>query len=190
MNPIYTIKEYLSAPKSRRENKFGFYKEPDGYLFDGFDTPCPFNEYWRKNYPIQFFFRETLHSFFRIHVMYPIEKFYDSILDHLNPQQKWLTKQIPKSWSDKTALIPDLVFACMIDFVESENGIEHRSWEGREDTEKELKDAYRWAKMRKRYERYTWETPYPRCVFHEELYDKMEQKYLQIIIKHHKFLWT
>lgn len=187
---IYTLEEYLAAPKSRRENKWGFYREPDGYLFEGFDKPCPFEEYWRKNYPIQFFFRETLFGLFKSNIVYPLERLYDRALDFLNPKQKWLVKQIPKSWSDKTALIPDLVFACLIDFVESENGLEHRSWEGSEEIEKELRDAYRWAKMRKKYERYSWAPPYPRCVLHEKLYYKMEHKYLHIIIAHHQFLWT
>lgn len=40
-----------------------------------------------------------------------------------NPKQKWLTKEIPNTWCDKVELIPRLLFASLIHFVEKENGL-------------------------------------------------------------------
>jgi len=41
-----------------------------------------------------------------------------------NPRQKWLTKTIPNTWCDKTTLIPDLLFTCLIHYVEDEKGLQ------------------------------------------------------------------
>jgi hypothetical protein len=49
-------------------------------------------------------------------------RLWDSIRAYFNPRQKWLTDRIPNTWCDKTELIPDLLFTCLIDFVESEKG--------------------------------------------------------------------
>jgi len=41
-----------------------------------------------------------------------------------NPRQKWLTKTIPNTWCDKVELIPHLLFACIINYVEDEKGLQ------------------------------------------------------------------
>lgn len=40
-----------------------------------------------------------------------------------NPRQKWLTRAIPNTWCDKDELILRLNFAILVDFVESEKGL-------------------------------------------------------------------
>ena len=40
------------------------------------------------------------------------------------PRQKWLTKTIPNTWCDKTSLIPHLLFTCLVNYVEDENGLQ------------------------------------------------------------------
>jgi hypothetical protein len=40
-----------------------------------------------------------------------------------NPRQKWLTKLIPNQWMDKPELIKDILFACLVHYVEEEKGI-------------------------------------------------------------------
>lgn len=56
----------------------------------------------------------------------------DSIRAYFNPRQKWLTNRIPNTWRDKTELIPDLLFTCLIDFVETEKGTDQLNvdWSG------------------------------------------------------------
>lgn len=38
-------------------------------------------------------------------------------------QQDWLRKEIPWDWCDKVELIPRLLFTCLINFVDEENGL-------------------------------------------------------------------
>ena len=40
-----------------------------------------------------------------------------------NPRQKWLTKLISNQWMDKPELIKDILFACLVHYVEEEKGI-------------------------------------------------------------------
>jgi len=40
-----------------------------------------------------------------------------------NPRQKWLTKHIKNTWQDKPELIKDILFACLVHYVEQEKGI-------------------------------------------------------------------
>ena len=43
--------------------------------------------------------------------------------------QKWIYKYIPKrEYSDKVELIPDFLFGCVIEFVESEKCFEHTEY--------------------------------------------------------------
>lgn len=45
------------------------------------------------------------------------------------PRQKWLTKTIPNSWKDKPELIRDILFECIIHYVESEKHDFGYGWE-------------------------------------------------------------
>ena len=40
-----------------------------------------------------------------------------------NPKQKWLTKEIPRTWCDKPELIKSLLFTCLQNYVEEEKGL-------------------------------------------------------------------
>jgi hypothetical protein len=54
-----------------------------------------------------------------------------------NPRQKWLTKHIPNIWKDKPELIQDILFACLVHYVEEENGLHDESF-----YKKDLDDGY------------------------------------------------
>lgn len=54
-----------------------------------------------------------------------------------NPRQKWLTKHIPNTWKDKPELIQDILFACLIHYVEEEEGLRDASF-----YEQDLKDGH------------------------------------------------
>jgi hypothetical protein len=83
------------------------------------------------------------------------------------------------------------MFACLIHFVEEEDGLDSRSWEYSEGVKKDLSDAYRYVKeIRDRLEKLTWSAPYSRHRFYESLYEKLESKYLNIIVAHRAYLWT
>lgn len=68
----------------------------------------------------------------------------------LFPQQRWLTKVIPRSWSDKSELLPEVVFAFLTDYVDGEKCFEVIEWgkhEGEPDYEAIIKESYDWIKV-------------------------------------------
>ena len=54
--------------------------------------------------------------FWKYDVWYPLCAWF-------NPRQKWLTKLIPNQWMDKPELIKDILFACLVHYVEEEKSI-------------------------------------------------------------------
>jgi hypothetical protein len=63
---------------------------------------------------------------------------YYGFTSYFNPRQKWLTRVIPNTWCDKVELVPQIIFACLIDFVEGEKGLSQLDF----DWEKELEDGH------------------------------------------------
>jgi hypothetical protein len=108
-------------------------------------------------------------------------RIHDKIRAFFNPRQKWLTKHIPNTWCDKTELIPTLLFACLIDFVESEKGTEQLHVDWSEDLEKgyvtpeyvdsvkriysELEEAYRYVKNERPWLQNALNASYPEINF-------------------------
>jgi hypothetical protein len=66
--------------------------------------------------------------FWRHDVVYPVTSWF-------NPKQKWLTREIPNTWCDKVELVPRLLFACLIDFVENEKGLSQLDIDWKEELE-------------------------------------------------------
>lgn len=48
---------------------------------------------------------------------------YWKIQGYFSPQQRWLTRVIPRTYCDKVELVPRVLFAILIDFVEKEKGL-------------------------------------------------------------------
>lgn len=72
------------------------------------------------------------------------------------PQHVELRAAIPKTWSDLTGVIPEFLYACIISFVEKEDGLE--SWESQDHGHPArrnaamLKEVYEWAKTGRKAE--------------------------------------
>ena len=66
------------------------------------------------------------------------------------PQNRWAVKLVKRTWQDKTSLIPDFLYAAIIDFVEEEKCFEEVDWENDGETARrlaaELREVYHWAK--------------------------------------------
>jgi hypothetical protein len=105
-------------------------------------------KYMKRKYFIQYPLRQ-----FGFIASIRLSRYWDNFCYFLNPRQKWLTKQIPNDWTDKTHLIPLVNFAMVIDFVEGEKGLESIDWEASSDQaskfEKELRDCYDYVKNRR-----------------------------------------
>lgn len=128
------------------------------------------NEY--KPNPLRVFKHPSLlfNSFYWDDLRYKISAFF-------NPRQKWLTKTIPNTWCDKTALIPHLLFTCLVHYVEGEEGL-HDNYDYAEDLEKgyvsqqyvdsvletdrELREVYNYIKTERQELELSLEASYPK----------------------------
>lgn len=121
---VDNLNDYLALPKEKRE-KWGFwYIQPyalPSKFFDDAETGTweDFEEYLRKEYPIQSFIREVMPKWF-----YPIQRYYHDykwkIYYLFHPQHSELHKTIAREWRDLTGIIPDFLFACIKSYVEKE----------------------------------------------------------------------
>jgi hypothetical protein len=150
---------------------------------------------------------------------YTLKRKYEAICEWFNPRQKWLTKEIPNSWCDKVELIPRLLFACLIDFVEKEEGLKMMDYDWAEELEagrvhtdyiddcnkrnRELYIAYDYIKNQRHLLDKALGDSYPDYGLkgtYEELYSKtnaLEKEIkdkdidaMQVIIRNHEYLWT
>jgi hypothetical protein len=69
---------------------------------------------------------------------YARSELYWKIRSFFIPQQRWLTKIIPRTYCDKVELVPRVLFAILIDFVEKEKGLSQLDV----DWSKELEDGH------------------------------------------------
>lgn len=60
--------------------------------------------------------KRLTYVYFWLDIKYSISAFF-------RPRQAWLTKKIPKTWCDKTSLIPLLLFECLVHYIEEEEGL-------------------------------------------------------------------
>lgn len=132
---------------------------------------------------------------------------WDNFCYFMNPRQKWLKKQIPNSWSDKTELIRSLNFAMVVNFIEGEKALDVTDWKASSEYHDEfsvgLKDCYDYIKIyRPRLEK-EHENSYPAddtvgdyCTIYaetnrlEKLIEDMDTKYLTWIVQNRAFFWT
>jgi hypothetical protein len=166
---VCDLESYLKLPKKDTllwglfyvHPKYVQFKSVDDFFKDGvFETE--FDKHFKKNHPIQFFFRDTVPDNWN-RFLCPFIRIKDKIHWWMFPRQKWLIKKIPNHWVDKDYLITEVIFESIIHFVEEEHddfeaGIEE--WEKEDETNWPTKHqylnahyvfrkAYRWAKLRK-----------------------------------------
>ena len=114
------------------------------------------------------------------------------------PQQRWLTRVIPRTYCDKVELVPRILFAILIDFVEKEKGLSqldadwakelengHVSQEYVDDvnlTYSELRDAYNYIKTQRDELQSAADSSYPETlpgvhgIFEEPTFDAAGNK--------------
>lgn len=119
--------------------------------------------------------------------------------DIVNPKQRWLTRNIPRHWTDKCVLIPEVLFSSVIHFVRAEDGlsllsrqIKSPALNGEIDPNRyqeytkvlsDIRAAYEWAVVRDRL--------FKNANFEEKLnYKKIDIQHMESIVRHHQHLWT
>ena len=70
---------------------------------------------------------------------------FENITCRFNPKNKWATNLIPNTWADKTWLIEEFLFGCIVNFVEKENPKSCIDWSYDEETKE------RWRRIQKCY---------------------------------------
>ena len=129
-----------------------------------------------------------------------------SIAAFFNPRQKWLTKHIPNTWMDKPELIKDVLFACLIHYVEEEQGLRDASFyeqdlkEGHISQEyydhtttvnNDLREVYVYLKEERKTleDRETFENAQD-MLAHWQLLDDKDMWAMTTIVKYSPYLWT
>lgn len=122
--------------------------------------------FMKANYPVQFFFRETVPIFFgRIHYKLKDIK-YDIKGKIRNPRKEMREKVFPYRWSDLTHSIVVFHMEALIEFVDREKCFESTDYTWSEDHKefaKGLKECYHYAKSGRK-----------------ELEDKLDQAYKRV----------
>lgn len=133
---------------------------------------------------------------------------YDKLRCTLKPRQRWIKKHIEyKQWCDKTELIPQFLFGCVVHFVEDEKAFEVTDWDGtskehgkfadelqqcyeyivthRPAWEKQLEDHYNNVPVEG-----TYEDAYADVINTERAIEANDAKYAQWIVKNVGYMWT
>lgn len=153
---VHTVESYFQLPRSERTHLGFWYLKPFALPWDVSallggpkrTTESGWTEWEariKKEFPIQFFLRDTVGGYIDIRQRVVRHWWYDHVVCHLRPRQKWLTKKIPKTWCDKTTLIPLVLFEMVVNFVDSEKCFENVEYSATEEHAKfayELRECY------------------------------------------------
>jgi hypothetical protein len=141
------FKEYGQLSPNDREF-LGFYKTPYAYEFDTDDDSLftgggPYKDFWKHNYPVQYFFRDTVRYFF-LHIKWSIERKYRKLKMVFKNENHRHNNLIPREYEDDTSLYATVIFKMFKNFEkELESGIV--DWESMDHTS----DFKKWYKKTK-----------------------------------------
>ncbi len=205
---VSSANEYINLPWKERSVWYFWYMDyivsgKNGRLWGRKEDNEKIENFLKKNHFIQYHIREW--SFI---AKIKLSNFKHWCSHTIRPRQKWLTKQIPKSWADKTWLIPELNFAMVVHFVEGEKAMDVTDWVNSGDAHAEfetaLKDCYDYIKVRRPQLQKDLDNAYPDLDKSsgdywkdyaevnriETLLDKEDTKYLVWIVTNRDFFWT
>lgn len=156
---VNSVEDYFSLPKSEREYR-GFYKKPYALEWDFFTGEKGWTAFYKeikKQYPIQWFFREWMFSLDNpiYRVFYTLRhKYWDikyAIKNFLKPVYPRWRKTVPRhKYADGVYLIIESNFNLILDFYYNDIIGGYVDWESDEDHKtflKEVKDAVRWIEV-------------------------------------------
>ena len=140
--------EYFSLPKTQREHN-GFYRVPFALPSELFDPTAKGWDYFyteiRKQYPIQYFFRQWLFStdnplycFLKLYILWPLRDFKYATKRWFSPlYPRWRASLPRHEYSDISELVVTSNFALIQDFYWEEMVDGFIDWEG-DDSHKEF----------------------------------------------------
>ena len=205
-----TLEDYKKLPYKDRHIWYFWYLKPHTSNFrDIFRNDSEVNTYLRKKYPIQYFIRNKILARFTYRRMH--DWFYRNIECTMFPKQRWLNKDIPKTWTDKVWLIPHVNFTMVLHFVEQENCFETVDYTNSSEIhakfEKELRECYDYIKFKRAEYEKKIEESYPSAEMsvnasatYEEAYgevnrlekelEELDTKWLVWIVENRNFFWA
>lgn len=111
--------------------KFLWYKDPQAMSLNDWDK---WEKQTRKEFPIQYFFRERMMRFFRVKWA-RFSDFKYKIKCFFFPKHQEIRKAVPRTWADISGLIVDVNFAMILSF-KKEADESCVSWDHGEDIQK------------------------------------------------------
>jgi hypothetical protein len=191
---------------NRNMNKPFWYKTPSSLSWDDWEK-------WRvdtrKQYPIQYFFREDVRLEFSI-IWRRIKDFKYKIKCFFFPYHQELRKAIPNTWRDISSLVIDLNLAMILSFkkeadaswVDWDGTEEHRkfknwldsaaNWvqEGRPNLEKLRDNAYPPYPLPDRMKDWNYEQLYSEVNRIEKLINDTDSNIIKQMIDYRDYMWT
>lgn len=215
----HTLEGYLALPREKRYHRNWWILMPYGLEMD-LDEEVgewdKFHGWMRTEHPAQWFFRHVFSGWLSIRRHRWDMFYYEQIQSRLNPRNKWLTKVIGRTWCDKKLLIPNILFASIVHFIEEEKALDEICWESDEGHLKfkqGLVECYQWIKVARPELQTKFDNSYPTkeqrkavkgmgdaMKKYETLYgnhNRIEQElhdtdvhYMEWIVKNLDYMWT
>ena len=149
----YTFQSYIDSGKYEKRVWWWptkWYVLPRGGVTMGWKEWEKEDIFFKNNYPVQCFFRETIDTYIR-KLMYKLK---DIKLDvkgrTINPRKEMRNKVFPHRWNDLTESIVTFHLEALIEFVDREkcfDNIEYNSDNHHREFAKGLKECYDYAKI-------------------------------------------
>ena len=147
---IFSFKEHIESGKYEKRVwfwPFKVYVEP--YALGGEEWNQS-DEFYKKNYPLQFFITNTLYYFFHRNFVYKYKEAKWNIKGTLrNPRKEMRNVLFPIRWQDLTETIVYFHLQAIIEFVEREKCFDHNDYTSDKEHEEfaaALKECYEYAK--------------------------------------------
>lgn len=223
---VNSLEEFKNVPLDKRVRRVWYWPFGPWYMTP-YALPCTFNrrgkiggdwndcyEFLRKDFPVQVYIREDFPKssfvyFFKFKWWDLKDFYYRRIKRMFKPFNKELIKVIPRiEWRDKVTIVPDFLFACVIDFVEVEKCFDHTDYSegshkdfadmlrivydfskfGREELKKKVNDALNVA--HDKTGDLTYEERYGEMNKYEADLAELEKRYMTWIVNNIDYFWV
>jgi len=163
---------------------FKWYLPPYALVWSGTDVLSEwdkFNSYICRKYPIQYFMRSAIPSYF--HGMRYRYRDIKTQVKYLirNPRKEMRNNVFPAQWHDLTTMVVDFCLEAVIEYVERENALESIDWSEntqRQEIAKQLNECYVYAKTGRKVLLKNIDDAYSNVSFNQDL--PYEQKYEEV----------
>lgn len=203
---VEDVYEYMAMPKEKRTKKvlgvIDWYLTPYSLPWD-LDQKRDetqwgiFEEFVKKNFPVQYFIRDVLGDFWEYRICRRLKDLWYKIECHtFNDRNKYLRKLLPKTWADKPELYRQIVFAMIEHYVakDGEDALDFIVWDN-DDAHKAqrafIDDAIKWIQIdRPLLVKAAEERSIKASIEIEDEIDKKDKEILKGFAEYYRGFWT